>query len=300
MYLNGELQWSAYPDGLSQWDIEGVLTHELGHALGLMHPCEPDGADRAPDCDDEPDAADSVMYPFYDDTIAALSSDDLAGLCFLYATPVCGEFGCGEGQLCTESGCVASCHDQECGPGFLCTEQGCRSVACVNGCDGAACKADRDCGPEETCDDGSCASDESAERDCRDDECPPPAEICGAAGAAGAGGACNAGASDLLLGAPCESSVECADGRCVSGAVESAICTRECGEDLPACPTHWACEAVSGNDVCVPRVRIESVGGGGCSVTNVRVSVPRGGLIFMLGAFVLLLRRRIRPKEKQS
>ena len=298
VYLNGELEWSAYPDDIDQWNVAGVLAHELGHVLGLMHPCEPDGAGGAPDCDDDPEAETSLMYPFYDDAFAAPSADDLAGVCFLYPTPICGEFGCPEGQRCTESGCVATCDDETCGAGYLCTEAGCRSVECATGCDGAACTADRDCGPEESCERGSCVEEGVApEPGCRGAGCAPSGEVCGGAGAgAGAGGACgDAPASDLPLGADCEASAECSDGRCVSGAVEVPICTRACGGEHPACPTHWACEGVSGEQVCVPAARLD----GGCSIGD-RACSPANEWIPLLGLVATWVRRRKRTSRSRN
>lgn len=298
VYLNGELEWSAYPDGIDQWDVAGVLVHELGHVLGLMHPCEPDGADGAPDCDDEPEAESSIMYPFYDDWSAIPSADDLAGVCFLYPTPICGEFGCAEGELCTESGCVATCEEEACGAGYFCSDNGCRSTACALGCDGATCTADRECGPAESCEGGSCVSDApGVEPTCSDGACAP-VDACGTTGAGGengAGGACSdAATSAVPLGAACETAAECADGRCVSGAVETPICTRECGDGLPACPTHWECEDVSGQDVCVPKPSID----GGCSIGSAGTR-RNSWMIPLLGMAAGWLRRK-RNKAKES
>lgn len=62
--------------------LDGVFAHELGHALGLAHPCELDGRGGAPRCEGSPM---TLMHPFYDPADLVLAPDDEAGACFLYA-----------------------------------------------------------------------------------------------------------------------------------------------------------------------------------------------------------------------
>jgi hypothetical protein len=51
VYLNAEFAWTTdVPRSALERDVLSVVTHEAGHVLGLLHPCETDGADGAPVC----------------------------------------------------------------------------------------------------------------------------------------------------------------------------------------------------------------------------------------------------------
>jgi hypothetical protein len=86
LYLNAQdHEWALEVNGESDArDLQSVVTHEAGHMLGLLHPCELGGEDDAPDCADMPDAAQVAMFPAYSAGQRNLAADDRAGVCHLY------------------------------------------------------------------------------------------------------------------------------------------------------------------------------------------------------------------------
>ena len=63
--------------------FERIVAHELGHAIGIKHPCEPEEAG----CDDSRDNWGALMWPTLDHTDASralLHSDDQAAVRYLY------------------------------------------------------------------------------------------------------------------------------------------------------------------------------------------------------------------------
>lgn len=145
--LNGrDYTWSAA--GL---DLPSVIGHEMGHALGFLHVCEPTAGLPCGAGD-----ADSALFPTYGDFVA-LSDDDVAGVCDLY--PGC-ETTCADGTQCRFGECVAAVDPpcSQCRPdGDACdSDQVCRGGLCIDGlctrpctmgcppgwaCDGVVCQS---------------------------------------------------------------------------------------------------------------------------------------------------------------
>jgi hypothetical protein len=106
IYINAEYHrfTTDDPPGDLERSLLGVLVHEGGHALGLLHPCELEGEDGAPVCDEEP-LPEAIMVPFYDPAQTLPEEDDLAGLCYLYEESPCGG-DCGPDYTCRDDECV--------------------------------------------------------------------------------------------------------------------------------------------------------------------------------------------------
>lgn len=171
IYLNAvDYAWSAdagEPD-TNRRSIRAVLSHEAGHVIGLLHPCEPSGGEGAPICDPVASAGDSpVMHPVYlGPTHYTLAPDDEAGLCALYG---CGAGGCGEGLGCVHGECRAACGSEVCGRNETCDGARCQPL-----CGGSICP------PSQTC---TSTAECAAGYECRTGFCIPalsqPGDPCG-------------------------------------------------------------------------------------------------------------------------
>lgn len=225
-------------------DLYTVLRHEFGHALGLLHPCETDGADGAPACSDDQSFVSSVMYPFYELGDRLLSDDDRAGLCFLYGCdPNCEAALSCDGQDCSKACPGAGCPKLDCSSSASCSTPECRSTPeCAQS---SGSPLGEPCGEGSSCESGICAGGFCA--------ADAPAECEGS----------DCSSLDAPLGAPCENSGDCAGGECLIGAKPHSICTRSCASE-EACPSGWSCQRVTGEDVCAP---IDYAPSGGCALS---------------------------------
>jgi hypothetical protein len=73
--------------GCAFFDLQDTLTHELGHFIGLAHPCGSGSGSPEIDCASSPDFAITTMYPFEspgETSKRVLSADDVDGVCTLY------------------------------------------------------------------------------------------------------------------------------------------------------------------------------------------------------------------------
>jgi hypothetical protein len=300
IYLNAATQqWvlSGSGDGTTR-DLHSVLVHETGHALGLMHPCEPGGgADGALDCGADESFQQTTMYPLYSDTQSELSQDDIDGICWLYPGPRCQITGCGEGFECTDAGCVETCGEALCAVGELCVDGECVDPTSCIDASCFACEGDSDCAEPLQCIDGTCRLGEALAGDpcggpgacstglCSDEgycqaTCSENWE-CGAEGACDIqSGACTVD-DRLPLGATCSSPTECLGGECLTDLTDEPVCTRPCGKDLPRCPGDWSCETADGESVCHPPQEAS-----GCSC-RVAPGLPDPGTSLAFSASVL-------------
>lgn len=268
IYLNGEHHdWSLAGASGGPRDLQAVLTHELGHVLGLLHPC---GDVGAPSCADE--HVSSALHPTYSIGQRVPSEDDRAGLCFLY--PVAEDSG---------ARCPISCPtDLECGPDGRCEARACeRSGDCDSGrcvdsrCQpiapalGDPCTTDGECGV------GSCAPDGICRSECPAGECSEGSHRC-------EGGLCRPVAGGDY-GEPCDDGSDCASGWCWSRGRESG-CTRAC---MGACPAGDRCTLVDARAVCAPR----SSQGGCSTATSART---RGSWWFVIALGLCRWRSRRR------
>jgi hypothetical protein len=316
IYLNAVgFDWVSTNPGKKQTLVEAVLTHELGHALGLLHPCEPGGADEAPACEaTDASVAETTMYPFYSPEQVSLADDDVAGLCYLYGqVDECGG-ACTARELCMAGECRAVCHDLVCEPGQECGSWGCvpKGGCTARYCEGQSCSPELEgaCGPLARCSkDGLCASGKvnwgdgcSTSADCKrgacvdgvcqpdcaqDTECAPLGQ-CVATEDGSAQGCVDS--SQYEQGFTCKMGEDCESHVCIFMG-KRAQCTNDCKSD-DACLSGWSCREVEKRNVCVPP---EYSPGGGCAFS----SKPQDGETWSAVFGLLLLAAVRRGLRKQ-
>ncbi len=318
LYLDDRAAWTA--SGIAgARDLQSILLHEMGHMLGLLHPCEPDGGAGAPSCSGR--YATAAMYPLYSDGRLSLSADDSEGVCFLYPKSGCNEASCTTGTVCVDDACVPSCLGEVCLAGQSCTVNGCEDA---RGCDGVGCVATscdsgQDCALGEHCNENICArgitiagdpctsDSECFDGVCQQDRC---VQACATNADCESGAVCNAlseGRAACVgpqgaLGATCKDAGDCLGGQCLTGAARTPICTRLCGGTAPECPNGWACDNADGKAVCAPD-DIRAAGGGGCSVSIASrrsTLVNYGWLWVVAGCWLRRSRLRLGSSAKEN
>lgn len=265
IYLNAELfKWSTNPNMPAY--IDAVVVHELGHALGLLHPCEigGGGGDSAPDCADVSGAIGTTMYPEYQPKQATLSKDDVAGLCHLYPSLSCEKAGCPGGFECVDGVC-----EESCAPSGSCAS----GVAQL----GDPCVTGADCATHE-CVGGTCVQGCSPTGGCLNGEC-----------ATTTAGSAYCKPTLGALGDPCDSPDDCLGKQCIQQGDSHPVCTRLCAK---GCPQGWSCASVDSLEVCARDEQIEPVSN--CTCTHVRLARLDWGVacLFSLSLIVAGARRR--------
>lgn len=285
--------------------------------LGLLHPCEVDGVDGAPDCDSSDEFGNDAMNPLYVPGQTELSPDDEEGVCFLYPGADCAESGCPDGMTCRDGDCLPECFGDVCAQDEVCTSEGCKPPACT----GAECSRPKSCATQADCEDklecrdGAClpgtrpngdpceAHYQCRARACLDGYCVPSCTSDADCSDVGLG-VCSLEGSESYcesvaraFGEACSSASECLGDKCVS--VESSgpgRCSRSCGSGTEPCPLGWKCGDADGEAVCLPPSEV----GCGCRIGSRQSSPSLAGCVALLGLALVWRRRRYRISAAPS
>lgn len=255
VYLNDQdHDWTTDPTDRDpeRRDVQAVVTHEIGHAIGLLHVCESGGGPGVPRCGTDDAYRDAVMFPDYlGVSQRELGDDDVGGLCFLY------------GDCVADGTCAVEPSPDPASP-----SPGSASIG--DPCDRDASCSDLLCGTE-----GYCS------RYCRDHGDCPDGFGCQTISSDGTA-ECSALAG--AFGDSCSAPEECASLLCVISEGDGA-CTRECDvAEAATCPGGYACTGEDGSRVCTPS--------GGCSVARPGSGRALLPALLLLAGLLLLLRRR--------
>ena len=307
IYLNAEDHaWSSGTSADdSTRDVATVLTHELGHVLGLMHPCELTAQGTAPRCTES--FGRPTMHPVYGADQLSLEADDEAGACFLYPSANCSDDSCGLDHVCTRDGCVDSCGGKVCASGETCSFGLCvPSRVCAEGTCPQTCNVTADCDPNLACIDGVCNMGSGQRGDvcqggqeCRSGSCVENfcANSCTTSDSCAEGESCEEDhsvnvcvSSRKRMGESCSESDDCIGNECLVGADLGPVCSRLCSTDQP-CPGNWECSTVAGRAVCTPPWFAAS---GGCGLVKLKQSRPSLVWLMCIGLCVGFVARRRR------
>jgi MYXO-CTERM domain-containing protein len=250
--------WSAVDDGFAT-DVQSIALHEIGHFLGLDHPCDGDGNNET-NCNG---ADRSVMTPVWSGELErGPRADDEQGIRALYPAGDDDESGC-DGPF--RKGEPCSC-DGECVTGLVCAGVGDGPRVCADIC----AADDRDCGAGFACvldppQDGDVARGVCVRVG---DEGKPPGAVCANRGECADDRACTLlfEVTSSLCQQPCEADSACDGGRCFEGFCMATAVHEACPEADPGC---------------------------GCQVARPSTATPLAGVaLLVLGAGALLRRRR--------
>ena len=222
LYNGIDHDWTTRMTRAGQVDAQSIITHEVGHQLGLGH-TNVNGA---------------TMYPSYGggEGPRTLSQDDIEGVCTLYPT--------GSSAQCTQS--------TECPSGQECVSGSCVIIAESDGQIGDDCSV-APCAEELVC---VQSQDNSAfcTRICSDGVCPGGWACTTVNSSQGEVNLClpdQGGTGEQTFGESCESGPDCASGLCVASG-DSAFCSQSCARDVD-CPNQAVCQRLSnGGGACVP------------------------------------------------
>lgn len=228
--INAEhFQWTVGEPaaGSSARNLTAVLTHELLHALGLLHPCETPSVSGVPVCSMA--FQDLAMYPFYEGRERLpLQEDDRDGLCAIYP---CADGDCPGEPVCPSGDCPPAgtlcLSDLSCGSGH-CIDQVCVAQPLFDVCTTADDCGGAACGPAGYCT-VACSSSCGGDATCEDGFCVPVA---------------------AAFGEFCEFSDDCQSDICLDIGGE-ARCSRACRVSAD-CPLNHSCEVVADDNICTP------------------------------------------------
>jgi hypothetical protein len=256
--------------------VEVVVAHELGHAIGIAHPCPDEEL-----CDAELHGHTTMYALYFGAAQATPATDDIAAICTLYplgrgtecsGSEHYGELGCGalcdESEVCTSGTCL----------GGVCVAAECLGCEPAEYCEGETCRPRRQlgdpCGADVQCSSALCHQGRCGAgcvQSC------PNGYTCETAA-----GICTATLG--LYGHPCTQGEECTSSLCVIEP-EGGACTRPCEDS--ECVDGARCASVDDRMVC--RFSPPS----SCAVAH---SSQRPHPLFMIPMLaVYRLRKRTRP-----
>ena len=221
LYNGLDHQWTVNPTRNGQVDAQSIITHEVGHQLGLGHS----------------NSSQATMYASYLGGTGAstLDVDDIEGICALYPVQ--------NNPQCTQ--------DEQCPPNEQCLGGQCQPQVVSEGTIGDSC-AQSPCIDDFVCvDDGQ---GPFCTQLCSTNTCPLGWQCQQVQTNQGVIGLCLPGQEEqgnLGFGEPCQNGPECQSGLCVTNG-QSAFCTQTCVTN-ENCPDQASCYSLSqGGGACVP------------------------------------------------